>query len=341
MTSEEKVFLKWSDQVNKLEERHLVFRDDIEKRNAKYALQNNSYYALVNGYKNFFCVSNTSGEDDFQNELFIDLRDTFDFDKELSAIIFKYLLRIEDSIKAIFSYYVGQTHGHKDSDYLDPCVFRKGRDVKKLKKFERDIIIEKLEDIISKKMEPQLIHYRSKYGYVPSWVLASCVSMDNLMFWYKLSDRHIKRRVIQTMMYDYSQYPWTFITDEEENLELFTNLMTIIKEYRNRAAHGNRIINHQSKHNIKINLLELYACNRRVLMQEYENGALKGDVFSLFVAITIMLSKRDTVRCKFIRELEILFSEFEKENSVLYKKVIGKVNLPHDFANILRGVVRK
>lgn len=187
---------------------------------------------------------------------------------------------------------------------------------------------------------PPLIHYREDYDYTPSWVLASCISLDTLLYWYKLSDSKIKRKTVQTMIYDYSQYPWTHITDETEILTLFTNLMMIIKEYRNRAAHGNRIVNHKSNHNIDIRLLELYACNRNDLMVEYEKGMLRQDVFSLFVAITVMLSKRDTVRRNYLLEIENLFFGLKKGNPYLYRKLISHVNLPDNFVDILRGIIK-
>ena len=58
-----------------------------KRKEAIYALQNNSYYSLVNGYKDFFSIIDKNGEDDYQYVLFVDLRDTYDFDKELSALI--------------------------------------------------------------------------------------------------------------------------------------------------------------------------------------------------------------------------------------------------------------
>ncbi|WP_258076477.1 Abi family protein [Enterococcus faecium] len=335
----EKIFLTWNKQVEKLESRNICFRTDEERKNAKFALQNNSYYALVNGYKDFFCILDESGEDDYQHELFVDLRDTFDFDKELSALVFKYLLRIEDSIKAIFSYYIGEQYGHKDTDYLDVKKYRKGNYVAREQKFEVDILLEKLNRTIDMERDLQIEHYSKIYGYVPPWVLASCLSMDTLMYWYKLSNRKIKEKTVQTMLYDFEQYPFTHITDIEENIELFTNLTTLIKEYRNRAAHGNRIINHSSKHNIKIHLLELYALNRKEIKGLYLKGVLKNDIFSLFVTIVIMLSKRETIRNNFIKEIEVLFYRFKIDNPALYKKVTNKVKLNDNFLEVLRGII--
>lgn len=338
--TDDKFFLPWSGQIEKLEKRNITFRDKKEKANARYALQNNSYYALVNGYKDIFCTIDKNGEDDFQGESFINLRDAFDFDKELSAILFKYLLRIEDSIKAIFSYYVGKAYGHKNIDYLEESNYRKGKHVGKATKFERDILLNKLNRSIDTGEAPPLEHYRIDYTYTPSWVLASCISLDTLLYWYKLSDGNIKRKVVKTMIFDYSQYPCTHITDDSENLTLFTNLMMIIKEYRNRAAHGNRIVNHKSKHNIDIRLLQLYSSNRNDLMEVYKQGALRQDIFSLFIAITVMLSKRNTVRRNYLLEIENLFFGLKKSNPYLYKKIISNVNLPDNFVDILRGIIK-
>lgn len=338
---EPKVFVKWDDQVKKLEERNIKYSNKNERKNARYALQNNSYYALVNGYKDIFCITNGENEDDYQGELFINLRDAHDFDKELSSLLFKFLLRIEDSLKSIFSYHVGKKWGHKESSYLEESNYRQGRFITKSNLYERDILINKLQSIAVKNEDPQLVHYRKEYGYVPPWVLVGCISLDTLMYWYKLSRAEIKKNTLETMLYNYEHYPFDHITDYEESAELFSNIMMIIKEYRNRAAHGNRIMNHISQHNIKINLLELYATNRKDVMLIYNegNGVLNRDLLSLLVSITIMLSKRNTVRNNFLNELDQLFEKLRLDNNYLYSKIMNEIKLPLNFIEILKGIV--
>lgn len=338
--STEKIFLSLNNQVKRLEKRHLHFNDDEERKNAEYTLQNNSYYAVVNGYKDLFCISQEeNNEDDYCDELFLNLRDSFDFDKELSALLFKYLLRIEDSFKAIFSYYTGEKYGNKQAKYLSNKAIKLGKLLRKSHNHERDVLFDILNKKIRESHSPQIAHYRKKYGYIPPWVLVSDVSLDSLLYWYKLSNSDIKEKTVLTMLFDCSQYPFTHYTVSEESMELFINLFMIVKEYRNRAAHGNRIMNHKSSHNIKINLLQLYADNRNNLMKIYEGGTLNGDIFSLFIAITIMLSKRGTVRERYINELDKLFSDLKNDNEYLYKRILEKVYLPDNFIELLRGIV--
>lgn len=294
----------------------------------------------MNGYKDLFCISNDeSSEDDYCKESFLNLRDSFDFDKELSALLFKYLLRIEDSFKAIFSYYIGEKYGHRQDKYLSNTAIRLGRHISESTDCERDVLLSKLNKTICKSYSPQIAHYREKYDYIPPWVLVSDVSLDTLLYWYKLSNSDIKEKTALTMLYDCSQYPFSHYTDNKESMELFISLFMIVKEYRNRAAHGNRIMNHKSSHNIKITLLQLYAENRNSLISVYEGGSLNGDIFSLFVAITIMLSKRGTVRERYINDLERLFYELESNNEYLYKKILKKIYLPDNFIELLRGIV--
>lgn len=336
---EEKIFLNWNQQIDKLKSRNLVFGNKEEEKNAIFSLQNNSYYAIINGYKDIFCVKTKDGQDDYQNELFINLRDSYEFDKELSAIVFKYLLKIEDSLKAVFSYNVGNIHGHKESSYLIEEKYRLGEYRRNKEKYEREILLDKLSNEIDNNFNPQMIHYKQNYEYTPPWVLASCISLDTLLYWIKLSRTTIKSNTINTFLLNCNNYPFTHITVYEENAELFTNAFTIIKEYRNRAAHGNRIMNHVSKNNIKINLLELYAGNRKEIMAAYRQGSLNRDLMSLFVAITIMLSKRNTIRNLFISEVEAHFSNLEKDNEYLYSKVIEHIKLPTNFLELLRGII--
>lgn len=338
--NDEKIFLTWHQQVKKLKCRNLTFKNLEEEKNAAYSLQNNSYYSLINGYKDIFCITDSNGDDDYQGEEFYNLRSSYDFDKELSSIIFKYLLQIEDSLKAIFSYHLGSMKdGHKDAVYLSEGKYRMGKYKTSQEKYERDILLEKLNKEIDFNYNPQMVHYRESYDYTPPWVLASCISLDTLLYWVKLSDTNVKAKTVDTFLYNYEHYLNDHFTDYGENIELFNNLFLIIKEYRNRAAHGNRIMNHVSNHNIKFNLLELYALNRASLRNVYRNNSLNRDIFSLFVSVTILLSKRSTVRHLFIDEVEEHFSMLKGQNSYLYEKVMKSIKLPENFADLLRGIV--
>ncbi|MCO7151877.1 Abi family protein [Vagococcus lutrae] len=335
---EEKVYLTWTEQVDKLKKRNMAFTSKENEKNAAYILQNNSYYALVNGYKDILGVISVNEEDNYNGALFDDLKEAYDFDKNISSILFKYLLRIEDSIKAIFSHYIAKTYGHKNYDYLTHYNYRKGKQLRDSQKFERDKLLEKLNKPIEINRDLQIIHYNEDYGYVPPWVLVSCISLDVLNFWFKLSNRKIKKDVVKTILYDYEQYPFVSITDLEENIELFSEGFKLIKEYRNRAAHGNRIINHTSKHNLNINSILKYVPNREEIISLYDTGGLRGDIMSVFVLVLIMLSKRSTLSTSFINELEAEFDKLNNTNPNLYKKILKQTKIPDNFLDILRNI---
>ena len=90
----DKPFKTFKEQIQILESRNLKFKNKV---NAEYVLMNNSYYGLINRYKELFSISkvNAKGEieDDFQGNYFEDLLSIYDFDKSLSSLLSKQLLK--------------------------------------------------------------------------------------------------------------------------------------------------------------------------------------------------------------------------------------------------------
>ncbi|MGY3779241.1 Abi family protein [Isobaculum melis] len=332
---DEKIFLSFDDQLDRLEERKLYIGTGKERENAKFTLQNVSYYVLVNGYKDIFIEQNTV-TDNYQNATFVDLRDTFDFDKNLANIIFQYLLKIEDTFKTVLAHFTAQKFGHKEEDYLNISHYRRGKRIKDT--YESGKMIEKLTRTCLVSCEPQIEHNRDAYDNIPPWVLTSALSLDTLLFWYKLSDSSIKIKIVDSFFYTIRDHEEVYLEDSER-LELFLNCMMLIKEYRNRAAHGSRVMNHVTRHNLKKHLIPLYVKNNKILDKLFNSGYGNSDIFAVFIVITIMLSKRETVRSKFIEDVSAHFSGLEKENKILYLNIIDKINLPIDFKNILGNMI--
>ncbi|WP_257210045.1 Abi family protein [Enterococcus faecium] len=111
----DKPFKTLEEQIEILKQRNLKFKDS---ENAKYVLMNNSYYGLINRYKELFSIStqNAEGdfEDDFQGNYFEDLLSIYDFDKNLSSLLYKYFSMIETTLKTSCSYYISLYIGEMD-----------------------------------------------------------------------------------------------------------------------------------------------------------------------------------------------------------------------------------
>lgn len=335
---DEKIFLTFEEQLNRLESRNLDMGTEKEKENAMFTLQNVSYYAIVNGYKDIF-IKDSLKEDDYSNETFKNLRDSYDFDKDLSSIVFKYLMKIEDSFKAILAYHTAKEFGHKEESYLVASNFRTGNFVEKEQKFESEIMIEKLTRTCLTSREPQVIHNRNLYGCIPPWVLTSALTLDNLLFWYKLSESKIKLKVFNSYFLRGNDFTCNVYLDDNERMDLFLNCMMIVKEYRNRSAHGSRIMNHKSAHNLPVNLLSLYVNDYRTFEPYMNKEIVSRGIFSFFTVITIMFSKRNTVRNQFIEEISTHFENLKIENEYLYKKIMSKIELPENFKDVLLSIV--
>lgn len=87
-----------------MESRHIIIDD---KEFALHALQNFSYYGIVNGYKNTFLQ--VPGTDDFiVGTNFKELYTLHIIDTSLNNIIFKYILFLEKALKSRLSYLISQ-----------------------------------------------------------------------------------------------------------------------------------------------------------------------------------------------------------------------------------------
>lgn len=179
-----------------LESRGVVTNELTEKR-----LSRESYYAIINGYKNPFLdleAMKSSSDDVYAAGVEFDwIYDLFLFDRDLRSLTFKYLTRAEACIKSAVVYSFCHSHP-KESEYLDisnyctsddylvPKAFKgnkKGLHQQNMVKLMKTLN-EKLAP--SNKTRPFVKHYLNKYGFVPLWVLSNDLTFGNIVHMYQL-----------------------------------------------------------------------------------------------------------------------------------------------------------
>ena len=103
----DKPFQTYDQLLINLESKNII----IDNRElALRTLSNQSYYGIVNGYKNMF-PTDTSGDKFTIPVKFTDLYAVQLIDANLSSVILKYILYIEKSLKSKISYIVAQNYG--------------------------------------------------------------------------------------------------------------------------------------------------------------------------------------------------------------------------------------
>ena len=101
-TNFDKPFKTYDEQIEIIKSRNIKIEDPVFARNV---LSSISYYAIINGYKNSFLLSQET-ESFVDGTSFEDLYTLHWLDTSLSNLLFKYILYIEQSLKTKISYLV-------------------------------------------------------------------------------------------------------------------------------------------------------------------------------------------------------------------------------------------
>lgn len=128
--SNSKPFKTLNQQLKILRERGLIV-----KTNAKRSLEQNGYYAIINGYKWSFLQRDSRGktispEQFVTGATFDEVQSLYDFDRDLRSILFEALLKYENTLSATLSYRFSEAFPDEHS-YL--AIDNFSRDKKKFK----------------------------------------------------------------------------------------------------------------------------------------------------------------------------------------------------------------
>lgn len=110
-----KPFLNYEEQINNLiEQKEMIVNDH---KFAVSKLEDISYFALIDGYKNLFYNPMTRKYK--EGTTFEDLVALYEFDEKLRTLIFRYLCHFEQKMRSLISYHFCDTYSEKQEDYLN------------------------------------------------------------------------------------------------------------------------------------------------------------------------------------------------------------------------------
>ena len=110
-----KPFLNYEEQINNLIEQKGMIVNDHKFAVSK--LEDISYFALIDGYKNLFYNPMTRKYK--EGTTFEDLVALYEFDEKLRTLIFRYLCHFEQKMRSLISYHFCDTYSEKQEDYLN------------------------------------------------------------------------------------------------------------------------------------------------------------------------------------------------------------------------------
>lgn len=212
-------------------------------------LRRESYYAIINGYKDPFLNKDamTSSSDDVYKDgtSFRNIYDLFLFDRELRQLTFSYLARAEAVLKnaVVYSFcdkyrapdaYLNRLNYVRSRDMLVPKAYRGNKKYLHAKNLAE--LLKTLNDKVSNEqhMRPFVRHYLNKYGAVPLWVLQNDLTFGNICHFYQLQNRGVQNAACKLV---------NQTANREERLEpiVLLRVIQVPVGFRNICAHDERL----------------------------------------------------------------------------------------------------
>lgn len=289
-----KPFKTYEQQINLLISRNVVINDyDF----AKNALSSFSYYTLINGYKNTFLLE--AGTDSFiPNTNFKDLYTLHIIDSNLNNIILKNILFAERFLKTRLAYLISQNYGvYTDpydmsncnpDDYLFRDNYRAG--------YGRNNILKSIkESLTSPQANSSVVHYMQHKNHVPAWILVTNIPFGLTIKWYDILKSEDKTIICNEFISDDS----LSIEDKKEFLKI---AISLLREYRNKIAHGHRAFSIQGLPVLPKR--QLLALSHEIITEaEYNTNMGKSDLFAVILSCFILINDR-YVLANFYRDLQ-------------------------------------
>lgn len=314
-----KEFKSIEEQINLLKTRNIIFNDE---NNAKKILINNNYYNIINGYKDLFLDANDKTIYK-KGTVFEEIYSLYEFDRQIRNIFLEYILKIENSLRSIVSYYFSKEYGNDNYLKLENFeLFNNVNTTQKNKqtqiKFIQTLIGNINKNIANNIDNKYICHYMTKYGFIPLWVLVNILSFGDICNFFRLMKQ--KDRIKISMEFNINEFD-------------LTSLLNILCKTRNLCAHDERLYNYEYPANTSINNTKYH-----ILLNLPKNNSNryiigKNDLFAVVISLKMLLTKEDYK--KFHSKLfSRIMSIQSKLKTVSLNELLKAMNFPDNWHDI-------
>lgn len=221
-------FKTWEQQLEQIRKKNIDLNEEFKSDYIKI-LKNHSYYSLINGYKPIFL------KDGKKDEMIDETK--FDYfyiskiiEMDLSSILLKYLLVIEQGIRTRVSYVIAREFGTDDTVYTNPDLYRNHRHINK------QAVLDALDEIILQPHSPSYSFYfsdqREPRASIPPWILLQDIDFYRVIQLYNILPTTLQKEIR-------SDYIRCNDRNSAESKE-FSDTLNFLREYRNLFAHSKR-----------------------------------------------------------------------------------------------------
>lgn len=195
-------------------------------------------------------------------------------------------------------------------------------------------------------------YYRENHGNIPPWIMVKGLTLGSTKYWYSLSNKYIKEKVISKMLgFDITNPICKY--DEDDIIKAFNDILDLYLSYRNLSSHGGRSFSYRSrKHKIRNYSKLIYQNDKliKVSKRQFKKGKLRSSVgavintlelfdndeplFSLMAEITILSTKYLE---SYPEDLEYLLKKMELEGTRIDRDLCtGRYQEPHIFNFLMK-----
>lgn len=280
----DKPFKTYGEQIKILLSRNINIPDyDF----ARMVLSSLSYYTIINGYKDTFL--SIPGTDSFiEGTNFNDLYTLHMIDINVSSIVFKNILFVEQYLKTKIAYLVSEQYGvytnPKDLSNRNPEDYLCRNNYGRSDRGRNNILRQLKETLSSDRINDSVAHYANIRNHIPPWILVTNITFGLTIKWYNILSSSDKTRICS----EFLQTPDLSINEKKEFISISLDLL---RRYRNKIAHGNRIFNLSGLPALpKKQLLNL--SHNALSSDEYNKNIGKSDLFAVILTCFILIDNR-------------------------------------------------
>lgn len=169
------------------------------------------------------------------------------FDKNIRNAMMAAMLDLEEHIKESVANVIASSFGTDPNEYLK---FANYRDKKKNnKRFKLSSVLNTIKEEVFSDKNP-IAHYRIEYGIVPPWILFKGIYFSTIVNFID-KFKPTERLKLVNLLYNSEELD----LEEDSLIKLMSDTLSICVEYRNVAAHGGRIYNHNTKASLREELI--------------------------------------------------------------------------------------
>lgn len=323
----DKPFLSYEERINKLKNVYSL-KISNDKKLETELLKTISYYDLINGYKDCFMVN-----DKFQNEHIMGLFSFSFLDKRFQNLLFMYSIYVENIFKTKLANLIAENKGVEYSQYLDINKYNLSNPNRRTK------LLKTLSDITSihsSSSDDPTKFYREKHNHIPPWILFKNVYFTTVIDLFSFLNINEKIKLIS----EYPAFNKTSISDNGK-IEMFKNMLTIVRKFRNKIAHNSKIVKVKLDKN-SINLINLKKIDIFKILKNSDIKVQRGacDIFGMFISILHLLGTSILTTLFLADTIEFIDNRNEILKNTINKYLLDS-NFPADIYQRLLNIYEK